>query len=177
MKPARIPVPRTREKANLLISSLGSQLRRLDRIEDALEANVKTLRESAQAEAEKVNAQIDCHFEALRAWAEASRPAGSKTLQLPAGEISWRLTPPAVQVRDQEKVIEALRAARLGRFVRVKTAESVDKEAVAKEPEAVAGIKGISITQAEEFVVKPAFSRLERSAVIRKAAHEALKAS
>jgi phage host-nuclease inhibitor protein Gam len=56
-------------------------------------------------------------------------------------------------VRGAEAVLDALRRAGLSRFIRTK--DEVNKEAILNEPEAVARIPGISISQGEDFVVTP----------------------
>ena len=81
------------------------------------------------------------------------------------GEISWRKTPPRVAVRGAETVINTLMSLGLDRFVRNKP--EVNKEAILLDKEAVTGIKGISITQREELVIKPDVSELEKVEVIK----------
>lgn len=69
------------------------------------------------------------------------------------------MTPPKVVVRAVENVLDYLRMAGLNRFIRSK--EEVNKDAILAEPEAVADIKGISISQREEFIVVPFETALE----------------
>ncbi len=69
------------------------------------------------------------------------------------------MTPPKVFIRAIENVLDYLRMAGLNRFIRVK--EEVNKDAILAEPEVVANIKGISITQREEFIVIPFETALE----------------
>ena len=47
----------------------------------------------------------------------------------------------------------------LKRFIRTK--EEINKEAILDEPEVVASVKGISITQKEDFVIVPFETELE----------------
>ena len=63
------------------------------------------------------------------------------------------------------KAIKTLRSLGLGRFVREKP--ELDKDAILKEPDAVKGIKGISVSQHERFSVKPSniSVEIERDAV------------
>jgi phage host-nuclease inhibitor protein Gam len=55
--------------------------------------------------------------------------------------------------------MEALRKAGLERFIRTK--EDLNKEAMLADPEAVASIPGISVSQREEFVIVPIETALE----------------
>ena len=48
---------------------------------------------------------------------------------------------------------------RLKQFIRVK--QEVDKEAMLKEPDVAKSVKGVTIGQHEEFMVKPAELELE----------------
>ena len=57
---------------------------------------------------------------------------------------------------------EALKSFGLERFLRTK--EEIDKTAILAEPDAVEHIKGISITQREEFVIVPFETKLEEVA-------------
>ena len=97
-------------------------------------------------------------------WCEAHRgeltkEGKTKTARLATGEVSWRMRPPSIVLRGAEAVIDALRKLGMDRFLRVKV--EVDKNAMLAEPEAVAKIKGVSISQREEFVVKPFSTELE----------------
>ncbi|PIS34681.1 MAG: hypothetical protein COT37_01425, partial [Parcubacteria group bacterium CG08_land_8_20_14_0_20_43_9] len=62
-------------------------------------------------------------------------------------------------LRDVESILESLKALKLKRFIRTK--EEVDKEAMLKEPETAKTVKGVSISQHEEFVAKPAELEVE----------------
>src|SRR5690606_26606449 len=100
----------------------------------------------------------------VQIWCEANRDALTgggkvKSVQLPSGEVRWRVTPPAVKLRAVDMVLQLLRERGLGRFIRIK--EEVNREAILADPEAVAGIAGIRIEQREEFVILPFETKLE----------------
>ena len=61
--------------------------------------------------------------------------------------------------RDGERAGLPADGRLLNRLIRVK--EEVNKDAILAEPETVANIKGISITQREEFIVIPFETALE----------------
>jgi phage host-nuclease inhibitor protein Gam len=67
-----------------------------------------------------------------------------------------------VTVRAAGIVIEALKRLGLTRFLRVK--EEINKEAILAEPDAVRDVKGISISQGEDFVIVPLATELEEVA-------------
>jgi phage host-nuclease inhibitor protein Gam len=58
-----------------------------------------------------------------------------------------------VRITGEESVRDALQRLRLDRFLRTKI--EINKEAILNEPEAVALIPGIKISQIEDFVVTP----------------------
>jgi phage host-nuclease inhibitor protein Gam len=102
--------------------------------------------------------------EPVRIWCEANRikltkEGRTKTAKFGAGEVSWRVRPPKVSVRGEGIVIEALKRLGLERFIRRK--EELDKNAILAEPSAVQDIKGLSISQGEDFVIKPFASEIE----------------
>ena len=108
--------------------------------------------------------QIDRLLEGLYAYAEAHRvelteSEKRKTVVFPSGEMGWRWTPPAIVIRGWEKVRDALKKLRLQRFIRVK--EKPNKEAMLAELDLATGVKGIKVTQREEFFVKPSDVKLE----------------
>jgi len=72
---------------------------------------------------------------------------------LPTGFFGWRSTPPAVSLKNIKAVLKKLKELGLKRFIRIK--EEPDKEAMLKEPEVAKSVKGVSITQYEEFFIKP----------------------
>jgi phage host-nuclease inhibitor protein Gam len=120
-----------------------------DQIAAIRAANVERLNE-LEAEQEKLLNGIQYYAEAHRA---ELCPGNTKTANVQTGEISWRIDTPSVKVNGEEAVIELLRARGLDRFVRVK--ESVNREAIKADPEAVAGIPGIKIVSGvEKFSVK-----------------------
>lgn len=166
IKTPAIAAPRTREEAEALLAAIGRSQREVTRIEADLNDQITALKAEAEQSAALYNAEIEGCFRALHAWAEAHRdelcPRGTKTARLATGEICWRQRPPSVRVTGAERVIEALRRLGLGRFIRTK--EEVDKEAILSEPEAVRGVKGLSvITGVEDFVAKPYETEIERA--------------
>ena len=73
--------------------------------------------------------------------------------------MGWRTSPPAVQIKDVEDVIKRIKKLGLVDFIRTK--ETIDKPAMLKNPEKAKSVQGVSITQNEEFFVKPAELKVE----------------
>lgn len=160
-------VPQTREDVTNAIATIGAHQRERDRIQASMNDELARVRERFEAEAKPHADTISAMTKGVHLWCEAHRDeltrAGKvKTHTFASGEVKWRLRPPAVVVRGAEAVLDALKSLGLSRFVRVK--EEINKDAVLADPEAVAGVKGISVRQVEDFVVQPWDTDLEEVA-------------
>lgn len=161
---ATFQVPQSKDQVIEAIAKIGRHQRERTRLETFMNDELAKVRESWEKQAAP-------HLDAIRElqrgvqiWCEANRDLltqGGKVkyAHLASGEVKWRLTPPKVVIRAVENVISYLRQAGLDRFVRIK--EEPNKEAILAEPDAVAHIKGISISQREEFVIRPFETELE----------------
>lgn len=163
-KPA-IEVPKSRSEAEELLAEIGRAQRKLAEIEVGMNARLATVKQDWEQKADPVNAAIESSFDRLHAWAEANRDTlldgASKTAKLATGELSWRLTPPSVSLRGQDKIIEALQKLGLDEFLRQRT--EVNKEAILAAPDKVKSVKGITLSQHEMFVAKPFESEIEKA--------------
>lgn len=164
---AAIGVPQTVEEVNRAIAEIGVCQRERDRIQADMNDALAAQREAWESQAKPYADRIKELTAGVQAWCEAHRDqltdhGKTKTARLAAGEVSWRMRPPSVTVRGAELVIEGLRRLGLGRFVRTK--EEVNKEAVLAEPEVATQVVGLSISQREDFVVKPWDTELEQVA-------------
>ena len=164
IKAAAVAAPGSREAAEGVLKTIGELQREITRRETALNDEIAALKARYQQEVTPLNEQIEAEFQGLHAWAEASKAdlltGRAKSLKMATGELGWRTNPPKVVVRGPEAVVENLKRLGLTEFVRVR--EEPNKEAILNDPERVAGVKGITITQVEEFFVKPYETELER---------------
>lgn len=157
-------VPQSVAEVNEAIVEIGQRQRDRDRIEADMNADLAAIRkryeDKARPHAERIKdlaGGVQTYCEAHRD--ELTRGGKTKTAKLASGEVSWRMRPPSVAVRGMASVVDALKKLKLDRFLRVKT--EVDKEAILADPDAVDAIKGISISQREDFVIKPFSTELE----------------
>jgi phage host-nuclease inhibitor protein Gam len=157
-------VPQSLADVNEAVAEIGRRQRERDRIQAEMNDNLAAVRAEYEAMARPHAERIAALTHGVAMYCEANRDAltkggKTKTARLATGEISWRTRPPSVVVRGMEAVIDALHRLKLDRFLRVKT--ELDKDAILAEPEAVDAIKGLSISQKEDFVIKPDSTELE----------------
>lgn len=161
------PVPQTREEVIASIAAIGTNQRERDRIQAAMNDELAAVRERYEAEAKPFATEIGALTKGVHLYCEAHRDELTKTGKVKShtfasGEVKWRLRPPSVVVRGGDAILDALKSLKLSRFIRTK--EEVNKDAILADPAAVAGVKGISIRQTEDFVVQPWDTELEEVA-------------
>ena len=158
IKKKAVYVPQSRDEVIMKIRELGDAQRELARTRADMNDEIAEITETFASDIEAGRELITELQEGIQAWCEAHRaelcPGRVKTANLVTGEVCWRQRPPSVGVRGKDAVLEALRNFGLLRFVRV--TEEVNREAILAEPEAVAGIAGITVnTGVEDFVITP----------------------
>ncbi|HEY4493255.1 MAG TPA: host-nuclease inhibitor Gam family protein [Candidatus Paceibacterota bacterium] len=155
IKRTSVPTPRNLEEADAAVGSIGNHQSLIDRLEANAEARIKEIREELRRTTEGVRKDRNAFMTGLFAFAEANKAIltedGRKTVTLTNGTISWRWTPPAVSIEDDKEFLKLLHRRGLDHYIRTK--EEVDREALLSERPR---ITGLSFTQKEEFVVKPA---------------------
>ncbi|MFH1309028.1 MAG: host-nuclease inhibitor Gam family protein [Patescibacteria group bacterium] len=159
VKRKSIFVPKDNNQANGFIGSIGYHQGEIEEIEKELNVEVMKLKKQAGKDIKAHKEKINELMNGLCAFAEVKKDellsGRSKTINFPYGSISWRITPPKVVFRNESKILHALKDLGLSKFIRTK--EEVNKQAILESPEEVKDIKGLSISQIEEFVVKPRF--------------------
>jgi phage host-nuclease inhibitor protein Gam len=161
------PVPQSREDVTEAIAEIGRRQRERDRIQAAMNDELAVIKQRYEEQAQPHNEAITALTRGVQLWCEAHReqlcPGKVKTVNMSSGEVRWRNRPPKVNVRGADAVIEALEFMGLKRLVRVK--KEVNKDAILAEQDAVKGIKGITISKGEDFVIVPFETELEEVAV------------
>ncbi len=163
-KRAVVAVPKNLNEATQFLAQIGKEQRATEKIQSGLNTAVDKLKAEAMANDEPHQKTISALVEGLFAFAEAHRDeltdhGKRKTVEVPTGTFGWRMTPPAVSLRDVKAILESLKSLNLKRFIR--TNEEVDKEAMLKEPEVAGKVKGVTIGQHEDFIAKPAELEVE----------------
>lgn len=165
VKTLAVQPARDQLEAEDLLARIGRNQRKLTAIENRLTDRVTKLQQEAAQEAGPLNDEIEEDFRRLHLWAEAHRDelldGNSKTAKLATGELSWRVSPPKCTITGEAAVIASLKKHGLEDAIRTK--ETVDKETILDDPARFDGIKGISVTQKEDFIAKPTESEIERA--------------
>ena len=165
LEAAAHPVPQSLGEFNEAIAEIGRIQRERDRIQAEMNDNLAAVRAEYEAIAKPLATRIADLTKGVAMWCEANRAeltreGKTKTARLATGEVSWRTRPPSVVPRGGlANVIESLKKLGLTRFLRVK--EELDKEAILADPTAATLVRGLSISQREDFVVKPFSTELE----------------
>jgi phage host-nuclease inhibitor protein Gam len=160
-------VPQHRDEVIEAIAAIGRHQRERIRIEAAMNDDLAKVREAWEKQAAPHLEAIKELSRGVQLWCEVHRDLltqGGKVkfARLASGEVKWRMTPPRCVIRAIDAVVDALKTAGLHHLVRTK--EEPNKEAILLDPAAVQGIKGITISQKEDFVVIPFETELEEIA-------------
>lgn len=153
-----------RLEVDAAIAEIGAAQRERDRIQTEMNDALAKVRAEFEEQALPHATVIKELGHGVQVWCEGNRvdltrDGRSKTAKFAAGEVSWRTRPPRVNIRGEGIVAEALKRLGLERFIRTK--EEIDKQAILAEPGAIEGIKGLSISQGEDFVIKPFSTEIE----------------
>jgi phage host-nuclease inhibitor protein Gam len=160
--------PQTKDDVVLQIALIGGKQRQRAMIEAKMNDELAAIREKYESQALPLADEITSLSAGVQSWCEAHRDELTqnrkvKTCVFASGEVKWRLRPPSVALKKVDAVIEALKSLSLTRFIRTK--EEVNKEAILAEPDAVKGVRGITIKQGDEdFVIEPFNTELEKVA-------------
>lgn len=153
------PVPQSDLEAEAQLRRIGDLDREMIRLRTERDDAKAALDEAHGAAVAPLNDEIAALTAGLKTWAEANRQRLTqngrvKHARLATGLIEWRRRPPRVTVKGADAVIAALEKAGLHRFLRRRV--EVNREAVLDDPDAVRGIKGLSVGSAgEDFIAKP----------------------
>lgn len=158
MKVVSRRVPQSREELEQWVAQIGELTRQIDEARADLDRTIAAATNMAAESVNPLKASQEELVCGVAAYAESHRDeltlgGKTKTVKLSTGTLHWRLTPPAVSLTKVAMVLAELKKRRLKRFIRTK--EEVNKEALLEEPKVAATIKGVKITQVEEFSIKP----------------------
>lgn len=154
-----------REDAERMIQLIGEKQREVVRIEAAMNDRLNPIKEQFENQAKPLNVEIEELWAGVQAWAESNKPnlldGKAKTVKLATGDVGWRTSPPSVRLTNTKAILEGLKQMGLTQFIRA--TEEVNKDAILAAPDKATAVKGIAITQAELFWIKPFASEIEKA--------------
>ncbi len=162
-----VPAPQDLNEAADFVRRIGEAERAIELANNEMNAKLEEVKQPFVEQVDQHQQQLALLVEGLYAYAQGNRTVltndgKKKTVTLPTGTFSWRMTPKAVSIKGKDALIAKLKDLKLDRFIRTK--EEVDKEAMLKEEEVAAAVDGVTIEQREEFVVKPSETKAEVAA-------------
>ena len=164
VKANAVQIPGTQEEAEVILGQIGNLQRKLTFVETAMNDKLAAVQSRYKKQAEQIIEEINAAFKRLHGWAEAHKNSllrgKRKSADISTGRLSWRKTPPKVNVKNTEDAIKELKRRKLKRFI--KTTEVIDKEAILADPGAIKGLENLSVTHRTEFVAKPHDSDIEK---------------
>ena len=123
------------------------------RIDSELKSRVDPLRDSALALVAQVYAYAETNRAAL------TEGGKSKTAHLgSSGRVEWEMSPAAVKIRGEAKLLETLKSLGPQEFLRYPPPE-IDRDAMLKDQERAKLLTGVTISQDEKVRVRLAHSR------------------
>lgn len=170
LKAIAMPAAQSQDEVDLMIGKIGEAQRKIESIDAELTAEIANLQAKAKDKIEPLKVRVGEYLQAIMAWAQANKDNltkdGRRTITVSQGAFGWRWSPPAVKVKRNclESVVEALRARRLKKLLRITT--ELDKEAILRTPDLVAKIPNIEVRQDELFYVKPLKVESEMTATV-----------
>lgn len=159
-KAETVPAARDQAEAETFVVRLGELQRAMLLEQAALAETVARAKEAAATNTAALQAEADTLLRGVQIWAEANRHALTeggkrKTVALAAGVIAWRLSPPAVRLKNAEAVLAYLIDNDMEEFIRRKV--EIDKAAMLSMAAVAVDIPGVTIASSgEEFVIEPA---------------------
>lgn len=151
-------VPQNKEDLSRAVARVGSLQRKINEAVSRAEEAIAQIKEALSGEIAEPTRELEDAVLGIQAYAESNRKeltdsGKTKTVRLSTGSVMWRMTPPRTVLKRVEEVLARIEELGLTRFIRIK--KEVDKEQLLKEPLVAGGIKGVTIVQNEEFVIKP----------------------
>ena len=161
---APISVPQDMDDLETALRELGELQRKRANLEAGQTDAIDKVKATYASQAKPIDKEIKLLSKNIATFSAANRKAmtdngKTKTFNLSAGKISWRITPLKVSVRKAEEVLATLRDLRLSKFIRTKF--EIDKEAMLKDVEAAQEIVGVTITNKEVVSITPFYSNIE----------------
>ena len=169
-KAANVAVPQDDSECREAIRELGDLNREQLRINAEMNDKIAAIEQEYGDRIAPVAEAATAKHEGIKIYCEANRARLTigdkvKSHKFATGEISWRLRPAKVTIRGKDAVIDAIKAAKLGKkFIRIK--EDINKDAMLEKDNRpiAAALKGVTIgSDGEDFIVEPHETDLQQA--------------
>ncbi len=163
--------PLTYAEINEKIADLGALRRDMAVLEAEMNQRLADIKAEYERRAEHPKMGAAILEMRIRGWCDEHRAelvdGKKKSHSFPAGTVSWRKAPAGVELKKKTaQLIAILKRMHLGRFIR--TTETIDKEAILADPDAVARVPGIDVRSAgEKFLIEPFEAQLSDPGTLR----------
>jgi len=159
--------PQNLAEAAQSLADIGAVKRRIKELNRALNEEVERAKSEAAKKVAPLAEKSQQLFEGLYVFAERRRAeltqdGKTRTISVVSGDFGWCTTPPAVIIKNIEKVLAELHSRQLTAFIRTK--EEINKEAMLADQGNALRVPGVKISQHEEFFAKPSEVDAEMSA-------------
>lgn len=141
------------EAAFVKIAELNATL---DSNSAAVDAHVAELHERLAQQSQPIRAEIDRLTAGIQGYCETRRGdltkgGKAKMFKFATGTVQWRKGRVRVEIDgDEAWMIDQLKALGLSQFVRL--TEALDKVAILKSPQRIAGVPGLRVVEAPETI-------------------------
>lgn len=156
---ATLAAPQSILEATEYMSRIGDAMRQKEAVEREMNDALEAAKMPFVGRAHDVEKTLQELFTGLYVFGQQHRNELTseqiKTVHLPTGEFLWKFTPPAVKAEDEEKAVADCLRLGLNRFVRYPEPE-LNRTAMLAEKDVAQSIAGVTFTQIEEFIVRPA---------------------
>lgn len=154
-------VARIREEAEIINALDAETAKEIAKVEERLNA----IKKNALAKAKPIEKRINELALGIYRFAESHRSEltdedRKRTVEFASGDrIRWYLTPRSVVVVDKEEAIKELKKKGFTELIRI--TEEINKEAILQQPDKVAHLYYLDISQTEIFAIVPARMEFE----------------
>jgi len=154
----------SKDEADKAIARIADLQRQHATITGVAEKRISKITEDARVRVSPINAEINQIVTQLSLYAEYHRSDltngnKTKTVKFAHGTFQWRFTPLAITIKGADDVLKRLKTLGLVQFIRTK--ETIDKDAMARDRALAETVEGVTSGRQEEFVITPSDTHLE----------------
>ena len=152
------------DEVDVAIARIAQLQQQRSTITAVAETRIGKITEDARVRISPINDEINEVVKQLSLYAQQHRAvltndSKTKTVKFTHGTFRWRFTPLAITIKGADDVLKRLKTLGLTQFIRTK--ETIDKEAMARERALAETVEGVTSGRNEEFVVTPNETNLE----------------